>query len=331
MTKPDQTLPATAFLFSICLAAGAAAHHHGGSADYMQSRLDQFVDRYDTDGDMRVSSIEFEQHRRNRFDITDENADGTVSQDEYVYEWEDRMDAQLEKDRAGQVRQTSVRFGALDRDDDEKMQWAEYARSGDRMFTRWDSNEDGLVDASDPKRERGWSRKTSGKSKSGAKAKRTERKIDPEKARQYRIARMNSMLRMPSTHRTEGFMVRYDVNGDEQVTRAEFDAKRRSDFDKTDEDSNGWVSEQEYVLEYEDRLDMQIAKQREQSIKQAGHRFGALDKDDDGAMTFAEYQRSGHSMFKRWDTSFDGYVSAEDPLPEPRESLVASTDQSGND
>ncbi|MEM7365113.1 MAG: hypothetical protein AAF525_13905 [Pseudomonadota bacterium] len=310
--------------FALIGACSAHAHHH--SADAMEMRQVQFVDRYDADTDGRVSSIEFEQSRRDRFDITDVDTSGTVNEEEYVYEWEDRLDAQLAADRASSVRQTSIRFGALDRDDNDVMTWAEYKVSGDRMFARYDTNEDGKINGDDPARSYGWNRDRGNDAKSGGSAKagtttkamNTEKSSEDAAARHQRLlARANRMLRMPSTHTLEGMMTRYDRNEDGVIKRREFNRARKQDFARTDADGNKSVNEEEYVLEYEDRLDTQIAKTRLESVKQAGRRFHALDTDDNDTMTFAEYQVSGHRMFKRWDTGADGYVSVADVLPEP--------------
>ncbi|MEM7217295.1 MAG: hypothetical protein AAF515_02950 [Pseudomonadota bacterium] len=303
----------TTAICALCCTAGAVAGDQDDfwSDSYREVRRVQFIDRYDRDADGRVSSIEFEQARRDRFDITDEDASGTVSREEYVYEWEDRLDAQMIKDRASEVKQTQVRFGALDRNDDERMTWREYQASGKRMFKAHDGNRDGKIDAEEPNRPR--------------ERARTARKIDPEQMKAWQLARVNRMLRMPSTHRRSGVMVRYDTDGDELVTRKEFNAQRRSDFDRTDADGNGWLSADEYLAEYEDRLDAEIEIQRRESVEQAGRRFAALDDDEDAAMTFAEYQDSGHSMFARHDASGDGYVTTSDPLPAPPTQVAAVT------
>ncbi|MEM7003710.1 MAG: hypothetical protein AAF529_23195 [Pseudomonadota bacterium] len=303
-------------LTSLVLAGFSAVAHEHTTPEFMQMRQVQFIDRYDADTDGRVSSVEFEQARRDRFDITDEDGNGWVSQEEYVYEWEDRLDTQMAKDRAGQVKQTVVRFGALDRDDDEQMSWAEYQGSGERMFSRRDTNADGVLNEDDPEPERRRQREQAG----------TEAEREAQQ-RQRLLARANRMLRMPSTHNLEGLMTRYDTNEDANITRAEFDAIRKIDFERTDDDGSGWVSEDEYVAEYEDRLDTQIAASRAESVKQAGRRFEALDTDENAQMTFAEYQVSGHRMFSRWDTGADGYVSFADTIPEFQE-LVAQSDDS---
>lgn len=317
--KPSGTLCVLAVAVAFGAASAHAHHNTRGpefAEEYRQARMDLFIERYDADDDRRVGSVEFEQARRSRFDLTDENGDGSLSSDEYVFEWEDRLEAQLALDRKGQVRQTGVRFGALDRDEDGRMTWEEYAASGERMFTRRDTDEDGVIDDRDPPPER------------------TRRREQPdteearERRREGRIAWASSMLHMPSTHMLSGLMVRYDGDGDERITREEFDRKRRADFDLTDDDGNGWISREEYLLEFEDRIDRHMAEIRKESVLQSRRRFDNLDDDEDGAMTFGEYQTSGHGIFSRWDTDGNGYVSARDPrsgpAEEPREQTAAA-------
>ncbi|MEM9172380.1 MAG: hypothetical protein AAGA84_06710 [Pseudomonadota bacterium] len=252
-----------------------------------------------------MSTIEFETSRRSRFDATDTNSDGVVEEQEYVYEWEDRMDAQLEKDRSGRAKQTYVRFAAMDKDDDERMAWEEYAASGNRIFVRYDTNEDGVIDASDPAPSYNWTPKPD--------SELTAEELQKRRDRQMSYAR--SMLEMPTTHNLEGVMVRYDLDGDERVERAEFDGKRRADYDATDFDGDGTLIADEYASEFEDRMDEAIEKFRAKSIKQASKRFNALDDNQDGVMTFAEYRQSGNRIFARYDGSHDGYVNLDDPMP----------------
>jgi hypothetical protein len=298
----------------------ALAHNHD-NAEYMKMRQAQFIDRYDSDRDSKVSSVEFEQARRERFDITDENKNGTVSEEEYVYEWEDRLDARLSKDRASTVFQTSRRFAALDENGDLTVSWLEHNASGERMYDRQDTDKNGEINAADTEREY--------KSTEPVRVLTTEQKS----LRQEILAdRANRVVRMPSTHTREGMLSKYDLDHDSVITREEFDASRQNAFKLTDANNNGSLDEEEYVLEFEDRLDAQIARTRADSVKQAGRRFKALDKNEDELMTFAEYQNSGHSMFKRWDAGADGYVSVTDSLPKPRvptaEQIAATDDNS---
>ncbi|MEM9207934.1 MAG: hypothetical protein AAGA61_01705 [Pseudomonadota bacterium] len=269
-------------------------------------RLAFIVDN-DHDKDGRVSHAEFEQSRRSRFDITDTDGNSIVDEEEYMYEWEDRMDAQLEKDREGRVRQTYVRFDAMDRDDDAWMSWEEYAASGDRIFTGWDTNDDLVIDANDPPRNMNWERTPDSELTAEERQQRRERLI----------AYSRSMLEMPTTHNREGVLYRYDRNNDGRVERAEFDAGRRADYNGTDFDGNGKLDADEYSSEFEDRMDAVIEDFRVGSIKQSQRRFQALDDNGDGEMTFAEYQDSGNQRFARYDISGDGFVDEDDPMPPP--------------
>ncbi|MEM6818597.1 MAG: hypothetical protein AAF578_07385 [Pseudomonadota bacterium] len=290
------------------------------SASSAETRMDQwkregrrmnFIADHDHDGDGRVSSIEFEQSRRDRFDATDSNTDGTVDEQEYVYEWEDRLDAQLEIDRSGRAKQTYVRFAAMDKDDDELMSWDEYAASGNRIFTGWDTNKDGVIDSADPERSYNWSPKPD--------SELTAEELEQRRERKMSYAR--SMLVMPTTHNLEGVMARYDLDQDGRVERDEFDGKRRADYDLTDFNGDGTLEPDEYASEFEDRMDAVIETFRAESVQQSRRRFEALDNDEDGRMTFAEYRESGNKIFARYDGSQDGYVSLDDPMP-PRFEVV---------
>lgn len=313
--------------YIVCLLASGLvyAHHHsteGASAqtaeDSLEARMQQwrregrrlnFVADHDHDGDSRVSSVEFEQSRRDRFDITDSNDDGVVDQQEYVYEWEDRLDARIEDDREGRVNQTYVRFAAMDDDDDERMSWNEYAASGDRIFTGWDTNNDNVIDANDPPRENRWTPKPD-----------SELTADELQQRQQRkMAWARATFEMPTTHNLDGVMARYDLDADGSVHRDEFDGKRRADYEATDFDGDGTLDADEYADEFQDRMDAVIDEYRVQSVEQSHRRFEALDDNSDGIMTFAEYQTSGNRIFARYDITEDGYVSVDDPLPRPFE------------
>lgn len=261
-----------------------------------------YIDQYDQDLDGRVSSIEFESARRARFDVTDTNRDGSVDAEEYVYEWEDRLDAQLAKDRKEQVEQTATRHKSLDDNDDGLISREEFDASGDYSFGRFDSTKDSIIDASDV-------------DKMAAELAEHDRNMGREEI----LLNQKRMLEMPSTHSKTGTIEQYDADGDERVTHAEFDAGRDEQFAAMDEDRNGSITADEYVVEFENRVDAAIAGFRKESVEQAYVRFGALDNDENKTMTFAEYQVSGHRTFTRWDTDANGYVTLEEPEPAAEE------------
>lgn len=261
-----------------------------------------YIDQYDQDLDGKVSSIEFENSRRERFDITDTNRNGSVTAEEYVFEWEDRLDAQLAVDRKEQVDQTATRFHALDDDENGLISRAEFDASGGSSFERFDSDKDGLVESGD---------------------------IDPmaadvaayerDMSREQILVNQKRMLEMPSTHSKAGTIEQYDADGDEVVTLAEFNAGRDAQYAAIDENGDGGVTEDEYTAEFENRVDAAIAAFREGSVDQADVRFGALDTDANKAMSFREYQNSGHRTFARWDTDGNGFVTLEEAEPAEEE------------
>jgi hypothetical protein len=267
-----------------------------------------YIDQYDHDLDGRVSSIEFESARRARFDITDSNHDGSVDAEEYVFEWEDRLDAQLAVDRKEQVDQSAARHESLDDDEDGLISRAEFDASGAYSFGRYDSTQDGVIDASDV---------------DSMAAQMAEHERDM--SREQILLNQKRMLEMPSTHSKAGTIAQYDSDGNEAATRAEFDAGRSEQFAAMDGNSDGAVSVDEYVAEFEDRVDAALASFRQQSVDQAYVRFGALDQDENKAMTFAEYQLSGHRTFMRWDTDDNGYVTLEEAEPVAEESAAVAT------
>ncbi|MEM7279028.1 MAG: hypothetical protein AAF385_12955 [Pseudomonadota bacterium] len=307
------------FLLAACAAAGVASDasvkptKSSDSRDALMAAWERkgkrlsFIDSHDHNKDGRVSSIEFEQSRRDRFDQTDSNNDRLVDEQEYAFEWEDRMNTQLDIDRNARMGQTFVRFDAMDKDDDERMSWDEYAASGDRIFTGRDTNEDNVIDALDPPAVNRWTPKPE-----------SELTADELKRRQeWQIGSARALLEMPTTHNLAGVFARYDLNGDERVERAEFDGKRRADYNATDFDKDGTLTASEYAGEFEDRMDTVIANYRESSIKQSRRRFQSLDANDDAVMTFTEYQDSGRRILARHDVTQDGYVDSDDPLADP--------------
>lgn len=257
-----------------------------------------YIDQYDQDQDGRVSSIEFEQARRARFDATDTDHSATVSIEEYVFEWEDRLDAQLAVDRKEQVTQTANRFKALDDDSNGILSRAEFDASGAASFQRFDSDRDGIIDAADV----------------DARAEAGERQRS-EMSREQILVDQKRMLDMPSTHSKAGTIEVYDADADGVVTLAEFARGRDAQYAAMDGNGDGGVDVDEYTVEFENRVDAALAAFRKASVDQARVRFGALDADADGSMTFREYQNSGHGSFERWDTDHDGYVTLEEADP----------------
>lgn len=113
-------------------------------------------------------------------------------------------------------------------------------------------------------------------------------------------------------HSKVEFLKTYDTNLDGKVSRAEYDAKRREDYGRTDADKDGAVVESEYVGEYAARLDAELAATRKRQLDQAKVRFGVIDTDKSGKMTSAEYDAIATRTFGRLDTNKDGLVDDTD-------------------
>ena len=250
-----------------------------------------FIQDYDLNKDGTVSQAEFAEVRQQRYSAMDENKDGQVSVDEYVNEYAGRLDKKLDTERTGQIKQTLVRIEALDKNKSKTIGKDEYRASGDKAFAYIDTNKDGVISKADPLPER--------ESKPDAKP----------------TVRARPALVMPTTHSVAGMLDMYDQNGDGQVDKVEYQKQRDAAFARTDLDKNGELSSDEYLNEFVDRLDRQIAKTRTAQLKQAAVRFKALDKDSDQHISSAEFNASGERMFKRWDTDVDQQVTMAEALP----------------
>jgi Ca2+-binding EF-hand superfamily protein len=140
MTKLYRFAFAAALLASPALSQNADAPGHGKN---------DFMETYDADKDGKVSKAEFAAKRKEAHKNLDLNRDGKVSELDYVNEYTFRLDKELAERRGGQIRQAHFRFGVLDTDKDSTLSEGEFNESGDRMFSRLDSNSDGIVDAKD--------------------------------------------------------------------------------------------------------------------------------------------------------------------------------------
>jgi Ca2+-binding EF-hand superfamily protein len=159
---------------------------------------------------------------------------------------------QLAAERAGHLRQTHVRFNALDKDEDGYISRAEFDRSGDSAFSRMDTNKDGVLSAADPTpAPRGEDTRTEQTRTEQARQQQAQRAAQPRRER---------LLQMPTTHSVAGMLAMYDSNNDGVVSRAEYEQGRAAQFTGVDSNRDGVLSYDEYVSEFATRLDQQIAR-----------------------------------------------------------------------
>lgn len=262
---------------ALLLSAGAAGAQDAAKAPAAgNTAVSFFLEQFDSDGDGAVSAEQFVAFRKQRYAGTDENKDGSVDVDEYTTEYLARLDRRVATERQAQVEQTRVRIKALDTDKDGFISRAEYDASGARAFAHFESS-----------------------------ARQPEARPAPRR----------SAIDMPSTHTRAGMMEIYDADGDGKVARAEYDHGRDEAFARTDRDKDGRLSGEEYLAEFEDRLDRRIANSREAAAQQSRVRFKALDTGKDERVSWDEYAASGKRMFDRADSNGDGTVNAQDPPP----------------
>lgn len=140
----NKTLILTALLVTASAAPAFAASHSTAT----------FIEEQDLNGDGKVSLEEFKAGRALEFRKADFNEDGSLSEAEYVGEYEGRLMARLSQigdpekraeEQQRQKRQAKVRFGVLDTDKNGAISPEEYLASGLRMFGLHDRDKDGAV------------------------------------------------------------------------------------------------------------------------------------------------------------------------------------------
>jgi hypothetical protein len=113
-------------------------------------------------------------------------------------------------------------------------------------------------------------------------------------------------------HEKVNFLDFYDSNGDAVVPKAEFEAARLRDYQRTAGAPLTGITEAEYVAEFSARLERQLKAEREGQIKQTHSRFGVLDKNKDGRISQDEFMASGNNTFTHFDSNKDGVVDEKD-------------------
>ncbi|MEO1539642.1 MAG: EF-hand domain-containing protein [Pseudomonadota bacterium] len=125
-------IPATAALVLSALATAVVADDRGARFDF---------EAIDTNGDGQVTPAEMEAMRAARFAEVDTNGDGELSQAELL--------ARAEQRDADRMTQRIERFiDRADEDDNGTLSLAETSPgNADRIFSRLDSNDDGVISA----------------------------------------------------------------------------------------------------------------------------------------------------------------------------------------
>jgi len=280
--------PALALSLIACQSAVNAEKSAAANEGISLEDRNDFIDQYG--GDQKLSKAEFDKARSVLFGEADTNYDDIVDEQEYVNDYAARLEKQINEERKVQVNQTVIRFGAVDENSDGKIVFSEFKDSGEILFTYLDEKETGVIN-----------RKT------------------PEPEEDGNVDR--SVIAMPSTHSVKGFLEIYDLDGNGEVTRSEFDAERKAKFELTDTNHDGWLNADEYQIEFENRLDQQAKKVRATQIKQAHLSFATLDADKNSQVTVQEFNLAGNNIFNKWDLNNDGWVNNNDPLTKSKSKI----------
>ncbi len=108
-----------------------------------------FVEANDANGDGVLTKAEFDEIRAISHAEKDINHDGVVTDAEYVAEWEGRLEKRQAEEREASIKQAYVRYGVLDLDKNADMTIEEFSVSGNRTFSHYDTNGDGVIDERD--------------------------------------------------------------------------------------------------------------------------------------------------------------------------------------
>ncbi|MDE1147300.1 MAG: hypothetical protein PW843_11880 [Azospirillaceae bacterium] len=123
----------------------------GGVARAASHDIATFIKEHDQNSDGTVTAQEYQLVRDQQFKALDTNGDGWISEAEYTSEFEARLNKEnvAPERKALQLKQTHIRFVAIDLDGDQKMSREEFMASGWRMFGFHDKNGDQKIDQAD--------------------------------------------------------------------------------------------------------------------------------------------------------------------------------------
>jgi Ca2+-binding EF-hand superfamily protein len=104
---------------------------------------------------------------------------------------------------------------------------------------------------------------------------------------------------------------RLDADKDGKVTKSEFDAVHAAQFKAADKNGDGFVDKAEFTaFDTERRAAFGARNPDARSEARVGRIFAALDADNDGKISAAEWKASGERRFGRFDRDGNGVIEA---------------------
>lgn len=289
-------------LVAFILTAGLFSHH---AQSNNQEKL-IFIDKYDSNGDFAVAERERILLDGSNFDFFDKDNDQKISKEEYLSLSSSLINSQIHSEYQGQIKQTVIRFSSLDDDSNRKITFDEFSMSSKRIFSNFDLDENKIVNAADKEL---LSKK---KDQSYDSEKVDDRDEESMKRISRRVSSAKYLLRMPSTHSLDGFLVQYDNNNSHSISLNSFSEQRRAIFETIDTNKNGWLSDEEYIAEYQSRLEARVKTIKDENVPKHFKQFTAYDSNTDNGISRKEFFHRHQTEFIRLDTDNDGFISLDD-------------------
>lgn len=175
-----------------------------------------------------------------------------VTQQQFVQFEQARLEPLLKQRREMSEKQAHIRFGILDNNKDKKLTLKEFQETGLKTFNEFDKNQDGLINAEDAK--------LSGKSNTT-----------------HDGFRMKLPISMPMPSNTQEFIAQYG-QGKSYVTLGDYLTARDKQYFATDANGDHIVTEKEYVDEFMQRFDQNIASGKIKMQESAAQQFQVISQ-----------------------------------------------------
>ncbi|MGH1470783.1 MAG: hypothetical protein ACRBCS_06290 [Cellvibrionaceae bacterium] len=267
-----------------------------------------YINDYDSNNDLAVSEKEREVIVSMVFSFIDKNKNKKIESDEYSDFKVARLEDKLFMESSSHVKQSVIRFDSLDDNSDEKITFSEFSKSSLRIFSLFDKNKDNILDEKD----RSFKEKDNiAKEKNNLIDDRSDEAL---KIIKRKISSAQYLLSMPSTHNWDGVFVQYDKDKKGVITKDSFDKQRRHVFDRADMNSDGWLSDGEYIGEYKERVENRLLQARTYFLGQIKNEFRQQDTNNNGSLSEEEYLKNSKERFNRFDVDNDGFVSLDDEI-----------------
>ncbi len=235
-----------------------------------------------TQVDKKTFERSMQQHIKDTF-----GKNKSLNEAQFILAQQIKNDAEFAQSRAGQIRQTTVRFQSIDSNKDGFIDLHEFQAIGLKSFERYDTNKDGFISAADD-----------------------QTKIEGDAQEKEGVTltpRLKGLLTMPTTHDAKGFLALY-AEGREKISLADYLKTREEQYQRTDTNKDGKIDNKEYEAEFLSRVDAEIAKAKAAQTQFLKARFAQIDSNKDGKITPAEMQQFAQAYFSYWDSKNEGVV-----------------------